>query len=144
MSKKNPKDISMCTLNNLRKVTRSVSKIYDASLSNIGLRSTQFSLLSTIEKVDERPISQLAEILVMDRTTLTRNLKPLADKGLIKISTEGDMRIRCIQITKKGSCLLEKAKPYWEKIQLKLVSEIGEERWSGILDDLSEVLKITK
>ncbi|MEH6576800.1 MAG: MarR family winged helix-turn-helix transcriptional regulator [Amphritea sp.] len=139
-SNKDAADKALCTLHNLRKATRAVSQVYDAALAPVELRSTQFSLLAALEQSADIPLSQLAEILVMDRTTLTRNLKPLKTRGLIDIYNEHDKRVRIIKLTQEGKELLNKASPLWEKSQLALVESLGNERWSSLVDDLSEIL----
>jgi len=140
IKKKDATDKGMCTLNNLRKVTRAVSQVYDAALVPVDLRSTQFSLLATIGQCSDVPLSQLAEIIVMDRTTLTRNIKPLVARGLIEVRTEKDKRIRKVALTGEGKKILVEATPLWEKAQLNLVHGLGEERWSNFVGDLSEIL----
>jgi DNA-binding MarR family transcriptional regulator len=132
-----PTKVEMCTLNHLRKVTRTVGKINDAALAPAGLKSTQFSLLVTIMKCGNIPLSQLAQILVMERTTLTRNLKPLIAKGYIETRTEKDKRYRIISISEEGRKVLTLATPLWKTAQLSLVKKLGKERWSRIMADVS-------
>lgn len=75
---------------NLRKVTRAVSQLYDRMLKPSVLRVTQFSLLVELAIVGSTIISELADKMVMDRTTLTRNLKPLEKRGLVVIAPGQD------------------------------------------------------
>jgi len=129
--------VEMCTLNHLRKVTRAVGKINDAALAPVDLKSTQFSLLVTIIKCGNIPLSQLAKILVMERTTLTRNLKPLIAKGYIETRTEKDKRFRIISISEEGRKVITLATPLWKASQLSLVKKLGNDRWSRIMADAS-------
>lgn len=76
-------DVVNCTSATLRKATRVVTQVYDGALRPVGLRATQFNLLATLAISGDTPLTRLAEMLVMNRTTLTRNLKPLVGKGLI-------------------------------------------------------------
>jgi DNA-binding MarR family transcriptional regulator len=75
---------------------RVISQVYDAALRPSGLRATQFTLLAVLSSQGELPLTKLAEILVLDCTTLTRNLKPLLAQGMLEISREKDERIRLI------------------------------------------------
>jgi len=131
-----PNNCAMCTLNQLRKATRAVAKINDAALAPLNLKSTQFSLLVTLQKCGDIPLSELANVLVMERTTLTRNIKPLMAKGLITSKTERDKRLRIICITQPGKQLLLEAEPLWRVAQLSLVKQLGSERWSNTMHDL--------
>jgi len=134
----------MCTLNNLRRVTRIIAKTYDYALQAVELKSTQFSLLSTLKHYQDIPLSKLAEYLVMDRTTLTRNLKPLIARGLIESKTELDKRYRIINLTKQGLQLLNEAEPLWQTAQMSLVEKQGADNWSDLLDGLTSLAQVAK
>lgn len=135
-------DVVNCTSANLRKVNRLVTQVYDASLRPVGLRATQFNLIATLVKLGDTPLSRLAGVLVMDRTTLTRNLKPLVDKGLIRIDHEEDQRIRIISLTDEGRIVFEEALPFWREAQSQLVEGLGQNRWSAFLDDLRATIDV--
>jgi DNA-binding MarR family transcriptional regulator len=133
-----------CTLNALRKLMRCVAKEYDEQLAPVGLRSTQFSLLVTLQKCGIVSISHLAQVLVMERTTLTRNIKPLMDKRLIENRVEKDKRVRLIMITEKGIELLATAEPLWNQAQQRLVEKLGEDRWQHLMSEMSFLTKPEK
>ncbi|MEE8273100.1 MAG: MarR family transcriptional regulator, partial [Alphaproteobacteria bacterium] len=76
-SRDDAREAAICTCFNLRKAARAVTQLYDAALGPSGLRATQFSLIAALGVRGAPTISQLAKAMVMDRTTLTRNLKPL-------------------------------------------------------------------
>ncbi|WP_339783226.1 MarR family winged helix-turn-helix transcriptional regulator [uncultured Marinobacter sp.] len=137
-------DVVNCTSANLRKVNRLVTQVYDASLRPVGLRATQFNLIATLVKLGDTPLSRLAGVLVMDRTTLTRNLKPLVDKGLIRIDHEEDQRIRIISLTDEGKIVFEEALPFWREAQSQLVEGLGQNRWSAFLDDLRAMIDVVQ
>ena len=137
-------DLANCTNANLRKATRAVTQIYDAALQPAGLRATQFALLGALAKRGEMPLTQLAEALVMDRTTLTRNLKPLVGKGLIQIGVGADQRVRSISLTEEGRHAVKEAAAYWRKAQSRLVKGLGQERWRSLLDDLAAAVAIAQ
>ena len=142
--KRSVNDITNCTNMKLRKATRLVSQAYDAALQSAGLKATQFTLLATLRGLGNPPLTKLAEAMVMDRTTLSRNLKPLVDKGLIRIATEQDQRIRQIQLTPQGKRLLDEALPQWQHIQNRVVERMGEERWAQFLEDLEITVEVMK
>jgi DNA-binding MarR family transcriptional regulator len=133
-------DPAACTCTSLRKAARAVTQVYDEALRPSGIKATQFTLLATLVKCGDPPLTKLAEALVMDRTTLTRNLKPLLSKGWISTTRDQDQRVRRIALTETGRQVLDAALPLWRAAQSRLVGRLGPERWSGFLDDLSETV----
>jgi len=131
-----PMDAKNCTNFNLRKAARTVTHLYDEMLKPSGLRSTQYSLLTVLSMGEAETISNLAHQLVMDRTTLTRNLKPLQSQGWIKRVPGEDRRTRAWTITAQGRKALARALPLWQKAQKDTVNLLGKECWDGLLDHL--------
>ncbi len=129
-------DVKNCTNFNLRKAARVVTHLYDEMLKPSGLRSTQYSLLTVLSLGEAETISNLAHKLVMDRTTLTRNLKPLQSQGWIKRVPGEDRRTRAWTITAPGRKVLAQALPLWQQAQKDSVRLLGKERWNGLLDHL--------
>ncbi|HER27319.1 MAG TPA: MarR family transcriptional regulator, partial [Rhodospirillales bacterium] len=86
----------------LRKAVRAVSQVYDGKLEPVGLKGTQFSLLLATSITGQIAVGKLADIMVMDRTTLTRNLRPLKALGYLEMFAGPDKRVRIIQLTKTG------------------------------------------
>ena len=139
-------NITNCTNSKLRKATRLVAQAFDTALQPAGLKSTQFTLLATLRAMGNPPLTKLAEAMVMDRTTLTRNLKPLINKGLIQVRSEEDRRVKQIQLMPEGEQVLAEAMPYWLQVQKRVVDQLGEERWAQLLEDLEvavDVIKVT-
>jgi len=92
--------------------------------------------------VDEvMSIAALAKFMGMDRSTLTRNLRPLERDGLIRLGSEGWRRSRTVEITKKGRSRLRDALPLWEKAQETLRRKLGDRRWDHIHDDLDAFIR---
>lgn len=118
--------------------------MFDAALHKTGLKAGQINLLATLFHQGEMPITTLAELLVMDRTTLTRNLKPLVREGLINISIEEDQRVRMVGLTNKGAKKFDEAYPLWVKVQSQLVVGIGRDRWSGFVEDLNIAVNVAR
>jgi DNA-binding MarR family transcriptional regulator len=131
-----------CACFNLRKAARAVTQLYDKALRSTGLRTTQFTLLVGISMLGTVTVTRLAQIGVMDRTTLTRNLKPLERKGLIQITPGKDQRTRVVTITDEGQKALVQALPLWKKAQVGVVKRLGQERWNSLRTDLGEVVSL--
>jgi len=133
-----------CTCFSLRKAARAVTQMYDEALKPSGLRATQFSLLSVVENNGPIGISELGKILVTDRTTLTRNLKPLLSQELLEVVDGADRRQRPIALTSRGRDRLAKALPLWREVQARLAKSFGNARWAGLLGDLDEAVQFAR
>ena len=134
----------LCACANLRKAVRAVSQLYDDAFRPIGLRATQFGLLGATGMLGPLTINRLAEAIVMDRTTLTRNLRPLEKQGLLQIKSGKDRREREVSITRRGQVVLAKGYPLWKKAQGIVVKGLGQERVSRLLKDLSAVVAVAQ
>ena len=114
-----------CTNFKLRRVTRLVSRHYDAQLAASGLRTTQFSLLSTVlARGPLRPVD-LAGAMELDASTLTRNLKPLIEAGWLTLGEGADARSRLVAITDSGRAKHAEARASWQAAQRKLNDVLG-------------------
>ena len=133
-----------CVCGNLRKASRLISQIYDEFLKPSGLKATQFALLMTIKGVGRVTISKLAKWTVMDRTTVTRNLKLLEKKGLVKTEPGEDKRERVVTITDRGIDALMSANPLWEEAQHCVAESIGEDKSNRIVNDLSGMVSVLR
>ncbi len=133
-----------CIAFNVRRAARAISQYYDEFLSPVGLRGTQFSLLSATAKMGQPTVQQLADALGMDRTTLTRNLRPMERDGLIDSRPATDRRSRYLHLTAKGKKQLALALPYWHEAQESMMEKIGESRATRLLKDLSTVVSATE
>lgn len=131
-----------CACFNLRKAARAITHLYDQTLRPTRLRTTQFTLLVATSMLEQITVTRLAKMGVMDRTTLTRNLKPLEKKGFIKITPGKDQRTRVVKITAEGQKALVEALPLWKKVQAKVIKELGQERWNSLRADLGEVVSL--
>ena len=133
-------DLRDCACFSLRRAARAVTQLYDDMLRPSGLRATQFSLLAVIRLTGTGTISALAQAAVMDRTTLTRNLKPLAEAGLVAVREGDDARVREVTLTAAGRARLAAAQPYWEKAQRRMTDALGQPRMDRLLADLSSAV----
>ncbi len=135
-------DCPNCACFNLRKATRAVTQLYDEMLRPTGLRATQFSLLVAAEMLGPITVTRLAEMGVIDRTTLTRNFKPLEKRGLIEVVLGKDRRTHMVSLTGRGKEALAKALPLWKKAQARVVKELGRQRWNSLQANLLEVVSL--
>jgi DNA-binding MarR family transcriptional regulator len=123
----NPGDLD-CTCYRLRQTTRLVSRTYDLFLAQCGMSIGQFGMLSTLKAMEGESISRLAEVLHMDRTTLTRNLSPLQKCGYVVVEGGADKRSRALRLTNAGKKALANAKPKWRAAQTHLEGQLGHAR----------------
>lgn len=129
-----------CVCGNIRKASRAMTQIYNEFLSPSGLRVTQYSLLRHIERLEKATVTKLVQRMLMDKTTLTRNLRLLSDMGLVSIMPGEDRRVREITLTDSGREALDRGRPYWEEAQARVVSRLGKKRIDRLMGDLSELL----
>lgn len=113
-----------CTCFTLRKLARTVSRLYDQHMAATGLKSTQYSLLKSVVH-QSLPVAELAARLSIERTTLTRNLKPLADAGWVELRRGVDSRQRIVTITDAGREKVMLAKRAWRGAQTQLEDTLG-------------------
>ncbi len=136
-----PGEMAGCICFSFRKAARAITQIYDAALAPSGIRITQFSLMAALYgHRDARRISDLARDLVMDRTTLTRNLRPLEREGLLEITSGIDRRERLARLTDEGARRFREAVPCWKRAQARVLELFGEERWQTIRVDINSAL----
>jgi DNA-binding MarR family transcriptional regulator len=131
-----------CACFKVRKAARAITKLYEEVLRPSGLRATQFSLLMATRVLGPVTVVKLAEVMVMDRTTLTRNLRILEKRRLITIKPGEDRREREVSLTAAGLGALAKAIPLWQEAQNRVKKELGEERLQNLLGDLSEMISL--
>lgn len=118
-----------CTCGSLRKASRRISQFYDTALAPVGIKSTQFSILSEVERgsaVGEVFMHELAAAMVMDRSTLGHNLRPLErDRLVVLRQTPRDRRKRRVELTPKGKNLLLRARRMWRMAEGRFESIYG-------------------
>ena len=103
-----------CICLHLQRAARVVARKFDEALRPVGLTNGQFSLLISLNRPEPPTMGSVAELLALDRTTLTANLKPLGRRGLLTISPDAnDKRSRRLALTDAGHALLIEAYPLW-------------------------------
>ena len=120
--------LTACHCQALRQAARRVTAFYDAALAPLGIRVSQFSILVRLQRHSPRSIQALAAELVMDRTTLSRNIRPLERDGLLcAVADPADGRSRLLSITPRGAELVDAAQPVWVAAQAGFEARFGTE-----------------
>ncbi|MBK5148540.1 winged helix-turn-helix transcriptional regulator [Burkholderia sp. R-69608] len=143
-------DNGRCNNTALRKATRRVSQLYDAILAPTGLRSTQRSIMLNIARFGSPTMGELAASLVLDRSALGHNLKPLERDGFVVLEVDPkDRRNRLAKLTKKGKSKLRETVELWNEAQDRFENRFGISRAKALrevlaiiaAEDFSEVFK---
>jgi DNA-binding MarR family transcriptional regulator len=122
-----------CNCAALREAARHVTQLYDRHLAAAGVRTTQFSILARLKRLGPTTINALAQNMVMDRTTLGRNIVPLQRRRLIVTRTgRDDGRSKELHLTKTGLARLGTASKEWAKAQAQFEATLGRDRASGL------------
>jgi DNA-binding MarR family transcriptional regulator len=121
-----------------------MSRVYDARLASVGLTATQFSILRAIERHDAPVrLAELGEELVFERTSLYRNLEPLAREGLITFGS-ADRRARQVTLSPKGARRIAQALPLWAAAQEDFLERFGRAAWNALAAQLSEIVEVAR
>ncbi len=129
------KDHCLCL--HTQRAARALARRFDAAFRHLGINNGQFSLLMALNRPEAPTIGPVAELLAMDRTTLTAALKPLQKRGLIEVRPdENDRRNRRLYLTEEGKLLLSNALPIWIDEHEKLEKELP----AGAADELRTML----
>jgi DNA-binding MarR family transcriptional regulator len=120
-------ELGPCVCSQVRRLARKLSSLYDTLLSPEDLTITQYSLLANIERAGLLSHTVLAEKVGMERTTLTRNLRPLTRAKWVTAATGKDRRQHLLQLTAAGRRKLVRCLPLWEEAQRQFLSQIGTE-----------------
>ncbi|HZZ29902.1 MAG TPA: MarR family winged helix-turn-helix transcriptional regulator [Pirellulales bacterium] len=136
--------IGTCACFNFRKASRSVTQLFDQILAPIGLRSTQLTILVAAQVLGPCGLARLARELVMDRSTITRNIHPLVTQGLLQVSGKSGRGGKSVEITRAGQQALLSALPYWKEAQGQLLQRMGKDRLDRVMVDLGNVVDATR
>lgn len=119
-------ETGLCNCQALRKAARRATALYDAAMAPFGLRISQYALLHRLRRSGGMSVQALAAELVLDRTTLGRNLRPLERDGLVASEPDpADRRVRRLVVTEKGADLARAAAPAWHDAQARFEAGFG-------------------
>lgn len=130
-----------CLNFNLKRASRAVSQYFDHVLDRVGLTSHRFNILMTLGTTEGMELAPMADLLVMDRTTLLRNLEPLESLGYIQDIPSDNKRARKVALTSAGWNALRLAYPAWREAHDRVVKNIGVSEWKILIKGLRTVSK---
>lgn len=129
--------LEVCLCHNLRRAARAIARSYDAALAATGLTTGQFTILAAAAALSPLPVPVLREILAMDRTSLSRTIKPLEEKGFIEVSPGAGRRPGHITLTHEGAAAFREAGPLWRAAQADASQKLGTGRTGQLLTVLT-------
>src|SRR5512138_107301 len=132
--------LEACACTRVRTASRLITRAYDDELRDVRLKASQLSVLAAVDVSSEASIAALSKRLLMDRTTLSRNLKPLIAEGLVGLGDEAWRRSKVVRITGAGRARLAKALPLWEQAQAKLIKRLGRQHWQAVSVQLGQLI----
>ncbi len=133
-----------CAAGTLRRAARSIARVYDRRLASAGLTTTQFSILTALQRHGTPvALAALAEELVFERTSLYRALEPMRREGLVALSP-GRGRAKQAALTRGGIRRIAQAKPHWTRAQEAFVTHFGRSEWSRLAGQLVVIVGIAR
>ncbi|MFZ0195837.1 MAG: MarR family winged helix-turn-helix transcriptional regulator [Pseudolabrys sp.] len=136
-------DATPCNCLALRQAARHISQLYDQHLAEVGLRTTQYSILSKLGRLGAMPISKLAVTMVMERTALSRAIGPLERDGLVKVGAGPDGRTRSVKLTPTGQARLKAAAAHWRRAQKDFEIAVGAGNAADLRTELQRMISVT-
>ena len=132
-----PVEPAICNCLALRQAARHVTQIYERHLGSVGLTAAQFTILAKLARTPNLPIAELADAMVMERTTLVRALKPLQRDGLVvSEASEHDGRTYLFSLSDAGKHLFEQAAAAWRDAQDEFEAKFGKTRAKALRSEL--------
>lgn len=135
------RDLPPCTLYRLRMAARRATRLYDQAMRPAGLGAAQFGILMALAARDGSTVTDLAQALDLDRTTLTRNLRPLVRADLVTVTAGRDQRSRSVRLTPCGTQRLALARQCWRHAQAALAASLGSAATETLNDLLATVVE---
>jgi DNA-binding MarR family transcriptional regulator len=131
--------VRRCVGANVRRTDRALTNFYDVTLAPSGLSARQFGLVATLAEVAPITINGLAQLMSIDRTTLTRNLGLLIKRRLVRSEDGEDRRMHLVLLTPDGEEALSRSWPLWQEAQARIEQALGRERYEALLAELAAV-----
>ncbi|WP_417317045.1 MarR family winged helix-turn-helix transcriptional regulator [Emcibacter sp.] len=138
------KYIDTCVCLNIRKASRAVTRLYDEALHETGIRYTQLIILMVLDHLENITVSGLAEELVMDTSTVARNLRPLEKQKLITVIPGKDRRQRIVSLTDKGRDVVADGLNYWRVAQQKITENFTAEDFLNHLSSINHISNVVQ
>jgi DNA-binding MarR family transcriptional regulator len=126
-----------CLCLHVQRAARALARRFDEALRPLGLTNGQYSLMMSLNRPEAPGLGSVAELLAMDRTTLTAMLKPLERRGLVKVGVDpADRRGRLLRLTATGKSLLAEAAPVWDQTHAEVEARLGASETERLRKDL--------
>jgi DNA-binding MarR family transcriptional regulator len=127
-----------CLCLHVRRAARALARRFDDALRPLDLTNGQFSLMMSLNRPEPPKMRDVSNLLAMDRTTLTANLKPLERRGLVTVAADAkDKRARRMSLTPEGHALLMKAVPIWTRTEAEIEGLLGRSSPDRLRTDLT-------
>lgn len=136
--------MTACACEGLRRSARAVTSRYQEVLAGSGVRAAQLPILVGAQLMGPLPLTALAETLLIDRTTLTRNLRTLQGDGLVAVEEDEDRRVRLVVLTAAGRAALERAIKSWRQAQESVATSFGPERLRALVAEVAAFTELTR
>ena len=134
--------VQVCLCHHVRRAARAISRVFDEALAPTGLRASQFNILAVIGARDSRTAAEAALLLAMDRTTLSRNLKPLREAGYITAEGGAGRRPDALVLTITGQAVFARAALLWRQAQSGLTQGLGAGQAGTLLQALEAAARV--
>lgn len=134
--------IDACACTRLRTAARMMTRAYDDALRPSGVTAAQLAILAAVDVDHSTSIAELSKRLSLDRTTLSRNLKPLEQAKWIRLGDEGWRRSKTVHVTADGKQRLARATALWEAAQTAFLKRFGKSEWKRLERDLKAVATV--
>lgn len=131
-----------CVCTTLRKASRAITRRYDEQLAHSGMTTPQFALLRTLAREGDLPLSRLADLQVMDRTSLYRTLAPLERHGWVKVAPGAHGRAKLAVLTQAGIAAMAGATAAWDAMQKEIIGAIGVDNWQALAEQLGALARL--
>jgi DNA-binding MarR family transcriptional regulator len=133
----------ICSCAALREAARHVTRFYDEALAPVGLGLNQYAILARLARVGPKTLQELADLLVMDRSTLGRLLRPLEERELLAIEiSAADRRHRVISLTRRGRAEMSRADPLWARAERRFVTMFGADDARALRQTLKRITEM--
>ena len=131
--------VDTCACTRVRTAARLMTRAYDEALRPSGVSAPQLAILAAVDVGEATSIAELSQRLAMDRTTLSRNLKPLENARWIRLGVEGWKRRKTVHVTTEGRQRLARATALWETAQASFLKRFGKAEWTRVERDLQAI-----
>ena len=133
--------VEVCLCYHARRTARAITRLFDEALQPAGLKASQFNIMAAVAARDLTSVAELSRLLVLDRTTLSRNLKPLREAGFLTMQGGAGRRPDVLALTVGGRAVLDEATALWRGAQSELTARLGAGQAGLLLQSLEAAAK---